>query len=481
MRALGYIRLSNLTDESTSPERQDASVRGYCEAKGWELVGIIPDLDVSGSSVGMRLDRPGVQKIRARWDEADVIVVPKLDRLARNVSDFMALVDEGEQHGVTFASVAEGLDLTTPSGRFVATILAAFAEMEAATIRARIVEGRAHMRGVGRFAGGVTPYGYVSAPRVGGGRTLIPHEPEAAVIHSAASAVLAGRSLYSLVKQLNRDQVRTKTGKTWTTVTLHTILTGWSVTGVPSHRGNPLRSADGEPLQSYPPILDRATFHRVREALARTPRGGGRPPAQLLSGLAVCGVCGSRVYSGTSRGERVYRCSGNATGGCGVGGVRAKLADPVVEAAVLDRYGTFPVVQVERSESEHAADLADVEAALAEATDALRGDDADLEAVMGRVAELRTRRAALRAAPGTREVERYTGRAFAGYWRESDTPERARLLAAVLDRVEVLPGRSGGMFDPRRLVLRWSEDPSLVTPWAEFGEPDAALGYVRLT
>lgn len=480
MRAIGYVRLSNLTDQSTAPARQRAQIRAYCEAKGWELVDTVEDLDVSGSSVGLRLDRPGLQTVRARWAEADVLVVAKLDRLARNVADFSALVEEAGGKGVALASVSEGLDLTTPAGRFVATILAAFAEMEAATIRARIMDSRAHLREAGRFAGGVVPYGYAAAPREGGGRTLVPYAAEAAVVQDAAADVLAGRPLYAVVRRLNDAGVPTKRGGHWDTVTLHRCLTGWSVTGVPSHKGRPVRGEDGEPLQAYPPILSRETFHRVRELLARKPRGGrARPPVQLLAAFARCGVCGSRIYSGTSRGQRVYRCASAASGrSCGLGGVRAHLADPVVEDAVLGKYGSYPVVRVERQETDHGAELADVEHALQEATDALRGDDVDPAQVLTRVAELKSRRTALRGAPGASHVERHTGWTLAEYWAVSDTRERARLLAAVLDRVEILPGRVGGVFDPERLRLVWSEDPSLVTPFEELG---AGFGYVRLT
>ncbi|HWJ83092.1 MAG TPA: recombinase family protein, partial [Nocardioides sp.] len=123
--AVGYVRLSDWrgdADPSTSPAGQERTIRAFCEAKGWEVLDVIHDLDVSGSARGLRLDRPGLGKVRALYDRADVLVVAKLDRLARNVSDFMAICEEAAERNVAPVSVAESLDMTTPGGRFTATI-----------------------------------------------------------------------------------------------------------------------------------------------------------------------------------------------------------------------------------------------------------------------------------------------------------------------------------------------------------------------
>jgi len=172
LRAVVYIRLSShagSSDPTTSPLRQEEVCRAYCEAKGWEIAtgvgddGIVRDLDVSGSDKGLRLDRPGLRAIRERFGDVDVIVFAKLDRLARNVVDFRAFAEESAAHEVALVSVAESLDLTTPGGRFVATILAAFAEMEAAAIAQRTVEGVDKARQLGRWIGGA-PFGFCLAP-----------------------------------------------------------------------------------------------------------------------------------------------------------------------------------------------------------------------------------------------------------------------------------------------------------------------------
>ena len=178
-----YVRLSSHrgeSDPSTSPARQEESCRAYCLAKGWEVDAVVSDLDVSGSDKGLRLDRPGLRTIRDRWADVQVVIFAKLDRLARNVIDFREFADEAAANGVALVSVAESLDLTTASGKFVATILAAFAEMEAATIAQRTSDGIDATRRLGRWAGGNPPYGMKIVPASDGPGFILAPDPETA-------------------------------------------------------------------------------------------------------------------------------------------------------------------------------------------------------------------------------------------------------------------------------------------------------------
>ncbi|GAA1429401.1 hypothetical protein GCM10009616_11390 [Microlunatus lacustris] len=90
MRAVIYVRVSSLSrdDPSTSPERQLESCSQYAASKGWQVVRVVRDLNVSGSAGGLRLQRPGLVEIRQLWGSVDAVIVARLDRLARSVSDF---------------------------------------------------------------------------------------------------------------------------------------------------------------------------------------------------------------------------------------------------------------------------------------------------------------------------------------------------------------------------------------------------------
>ncbi|MGP8299754.1 recombinase family protein [Streptomyces inhibens] len=81
MRPALHVRLSREIQESTSPERRRAAREALCEARGWKIVAIAEDIDVSGYSRG--LDRPGLPRILARLTECDMIVFFKIVCLAR--------------------------------------------------------------------------------------------------------------------------------------------------------------------------------------------------------------------------------------------------------------------------------------------------------------------------------------------------------------------------------------------------------------
>jgi site-specific DNA recombinase len=128
MRAAIYVRLSRETDETTSPERQRSACEALCEARGWDVIAVEEDIDVSGFSQG--LDRPGLQRIMTRLAELDVIVFLKIDRLARSTVDFAKIMRLAEHQSVALASVTEPLDLTSSMGRAMAKVIAVFAELE---------------------------------------------------------------------------------------------------------------------------------------------------------------------------------------------------------------------------------------------------------------------------------------------------------------------------------------------------------------
>lgn len=468
-RALGYIRLSDYrtNDASTSPERQREAITAYCTAKGWTLVHIEEDLDVSGSAVGLRLDRPGLVRVRERYDDVDVLIIPKVDRLARNVADFMTIAEDAEKHSVALVSVAESLDLSTPSGRFVAQILAAFAEMESGTIRARVLDGIRKARELGRFLGGVPPYGYTTADHPSGsGKTLVIEPDEAAVVTELAKRVLGGESVYSLTRDLNARGIASKTGKTWSVQAVRQVLTGTAVVGRRTHKGRVLTGDDGLPLEVFEPVLSLDTWNELRAVLEvdkpAAHRRTGPTPARLLSGLVRCGRCGAKMHPANSGGGKSYRCSTSARGRDCIGvSVRCDPLEAFIESEVLDRYGDREVLRLIETAPTEPAELVEVRAAIDTTASAMTDDDADVAALAERLATLKQRRRDLEAAPrqATSRIER-TGRTLAETYAEAETIEEQReTIASKVLAVTVSPGRAGRRpFAPERIAVEWSED-----------------------
>jgi DNA invertase Pin-like site-specific DNA recombinase len=100
---------------------------------------------------GAKTDRPELAKVIRRLEPGDVLVVTRLDRLARSTRDLLNVLDEISQRGAGFRSLKDTwADTTTPHGKLMLTVLGGLAEFERSLIAARTGEGRkrAQDRGV---------------------------------------------------------------------------------------------------------------------------------------------------------------------------------------------------------------------------------------------------------------------------------------------------------------------------------------------
>jgi DNA invertase Pin-like site-specific DNA recombinase len=135
-RAALYARVST-TDQH--PEAQIHPLRGYTEARGFEIAGEFIDHGVSGA----KDSRPALDDMMtaARRRDIDVIVIAKLDRLARSVQHLVELSGELQALGVDLVVRDQQIDTSTPTGKLTFHVLAALAEFERDLIRERIHAG----------------------------------------------------------------------------------------------------------------------------------------------------------------------------------------------------------------------------------------------------------------------------------------------------------------------------------------------------
>ena len=124
-------------------------MREYATRRGWRIVLQVREV---GSGASRRESREKLLTA-ARRREIDVILVWRLDRWGRSVTDLLATLQDLEHLGVGFASLTEALDLTTPAGRAMAGLLAVFAEFEREIMRERVRAGLAHARRNGQRLG----------------------------------------------------------------------------------------------------------------------------------------------------------------------------------------------------------------------------------------------------------------------------------------------------------------------------------------
>ena len=128
---------------------QNRAMREYAARRGWSIVLQVKEV---GSGASQRQMRETLIDA-ARRREIDVVLVWRLDRWGRSVTDLLATLQELEHLGVGFVSLTEALDLTTPAGRAMAAMLAVFAEFEREVLRERVRAGLAHARQNGKTLG----------------------------------------------------------------------------------------------------------------------------------------------------------------------------------------------------------------------------------------------------------------------------------------------------------------------------------------
>ena len=457
--AVLYVRISELTDATTSPERQRSEGLAYAETAGHDVVDQCEDLDVSGR---LTIDnRPGLSAALDLIErgEAQVLIVARLDRLARSVVEFHKAVQRVEAVGGSVVSVAEGLDFGSPAGRMVASVLASFAQYESELIGQRVTSAKRHLKEVGKWGGGRRPFGWRPEQHESGkGYVLKLDDVESAALREMAADVLAGKPLNAIASELNSRGITTVLGKPW--------ASGHSVRQVLCKRA--LLGAEGaEPLlapDEYARL--QAVLDKRREPIA--PRDDLNP-VLLPSTLITCGQCGAPMKRGTAgkngKAWTTYRCSSRppaGESGCYLLASAARV-DETVEAEVLNGLGrvelAFP------GEGELVDPAADTRAELEAGLSRLEQDrynrgvfDGDEERYVTIHADMSRRLSELpepyQTSAGRPEIP--TGPRVAEVWEQLDLATRREILEAVLDAVTIAPGERGRRFDRSRVNVHWN-------------------------
>jgi DNA invertase Pin-like site-specific DNA recombinase len=159
-RTIAYLRVSTekQADRGVSLDAQRAKVQAYAQLYDLDLTEVIVDAGESAKS----LDRPGLQRALAmlKARQADALLVVKLDRLTRSVSDLGGLVERYFAPGkAALLSVGEQIDTRSAAGRLVLNVLASVAQWEREAIGERTATAMQHKADQGEYTGGQAPYG----------------------------------------------------------------------------------------------------------------------------------------------------------------------------------------------------------------------------------------------------------------------------------------------------------------------------------
>jgi DNA invertase Pin-like site-specific DNA recombinase len=304
LRCAVYTRKSSeegLDQEFNSLDAQREACEAYVASQrpeGWVLV---PDRYDDGGVSGGTLDRPALQRLLRDVEAGlvDVVVVYKIDRLSRSLTDFSRLVELFEGHHVTFVSVTQSFNTTTSMGRLTLNILLSFAQFEREVIGERIRDKFAASRRKGMWMGGTVPLGY----RVENRKLLI-QEGEAVTIRMIFERFLQTGSATILARTLHAEGITSRSGRPIDKGMLYKLINNRVYIGDAVHKG-----------QSYPgeheAIIEQALWDKVHAILKRSPRSRAanarsQTPA-LLKGLIFSPDGQAMSPTHTRKNGRLYR------------------------------------------------------------------------------------------------------------------------------------------------------------------------------
>lgn len=224
-----YPRKSVYRDNSESIKVQIKLCKEYAKImyKGEKL-----DFRVYGKDEGFsgkNTKRPSFQELMrdVKSDLLDVVMVYRLDRISRNVSEFSEMYDIMHAHNVTFLSVKESFDTSTPIGRTVMYILAAFSQFERESTSERVADNMHSLGASGKWTGGKLPAGMSSIRKTVDGKEhsfLVVDSEKIGLVKMLYSMYLEGYTITALERYCRDHGFRTERGKFLSSSQLHCIL-----------------------------------------------------------------------------------------------------------------------------------------------------------------------------------------------------------------------------------------------------------------
>ena len=313
--------------------------------EGWT---VLPTLYDDGGYSGGTMERPALQQLLADIEagQIDVVVVYKVDRLTRALSDFAKLVEVFDRRGVSFVSITQQFNTTTSMGRLTLNILLSFAQFERELIGERVRDKIAASKKKGMWMGGTVPLGYDVKER-----KLIVNDDEARTVVDIFQRYLKLRSVRALGEDLAAAGIRSKRRvrpdgteyghQQFSHGALYLMLQNRTYRGEATHKGN---SYPGE----HSAIVDKPLWDAVQAALAdnRVARATGARTKQpsLLTGM-VFDESGERLtptYSvKTGTRYRYYMSTSLVTGAGRSRSRRRRIPAGNLETVVLNRLRTF--------------------------------------------------------------------------------------------------------------------------------------------
>lgn len=287
-----YIRVSTTEQamEGFSVGEQDSRLKSYCAAFGFTIHKVYVDAGYTGST----LDRPGIQGViyDVRHGLCKKVIVWKLDRISRSQKDTLILLEDVFlANGCDFISLMESFDTSTPLGRCIVGILAAFAQMERENIKMRTAMGIQAGLKAGYFYAPTAPIGYVFRMNADNKKELAVDPHWNKLICELYAKLDTGESLGSIAQAFRTKYgfwkgTRNDTASELSRIARRRVYCGYVERAGAVYKGR------------HTAIVDEDLWKRVNKRLEGNQKAYKRMYTKsdgVLSGLLFCGCCGARL------------------------------------------------------------------------------------------------------------------------------------------------------------------------------------------
>lgn len=375
----GYIRVSTERQvEGYSIEGQIIQIEQYCQFNGYELVDIYADRGISGKS----MNRPELQRMLndAKNGKLDCVMVYKTNRLARNTSDLLTIVEELHRQNVEFFSLSERMEVKNSTGKLMLQILASFSEFERNTILENIYTGQ-YQRALEGYYQGNLPLGYNNIPD--NKKELMINQHEANIVKYIFESYAKGHGYRKIANALNHKGYVTKKGNPFSISAISYILSNPFYIGkiqfakYKDWNDKRRKGLNDKPVIAevkHTPIINQELWDKVqtrKNQVSQKPQVHGKG-TNLLTGIIFCEKCGAAyaasnttntLKDGTKKRIRYYSCSNFRNKGskvCSANSVRADVIEKYVMDQILEIVKSDKVLKqvVERVNQENQIDVA---------------------------------------------------------------------------------------------------------------------------
>lgn len=322
----GYIRVSTeMQAERDSIINQEDAIKSYIKSRD-KPYKIYKDIGISAKNK----DRPGFKSLikDIEANKIDSIVVNKLDRITRSLKDLLYIKDLCEEYNISFISLTQNLDTSTPMGRFSFYVLGLVAQLEREVTAERVAENMIARAKRKKWNGGVIPFGFYWIPDK---KTIQIDPKETELVKKIYNFYLEYKSFRKTTHTINSLGYRTRKGKHWASTSITRILQNPIYYGALTYNKRKSYGKTSKPRPKkehliienvFEPIIEKSKWEKVQNIIkeivipSRT-----KSSSYLLSGLVKCGFCETKMYGWkgyTNKGRKIYsyyKCNGSISKG----------------------------------------------------------------------------------------------------------------------------------------------------------------------